>query len=92
MSSIDTLIAQREQLDAQIQQHKAETVATIRNLMTQTGLTVKDLAEPKPAAAKKVQVKYRDAAGNTWTGRGLQPKWLRQALEGGATLGTFLVA
>ncbi|MEN9890143.1 MAG: hypothetical protein RLY78_438, partial [Pseudomonadota bacterium] len=31
--------------------------------------------------------KYRNAAtGETWTGRGLQPKWVRAALEAGATL------
>jgi hypothetical protein len=35
----------------------------------------------------KTTPKYRNAAtGETWTGRGLQPKWVRAALEAGATL------
>ena len=39
----------------------------------------------------KVPVKYRDTAGNGWTGRGIQPKWLRAALAAGQTLESFLV-
>lgn len=38
-----------------------------------------------------VAVKYRDGAGNTWTGRGSQPRWLRAALEGGKKLADFTV-
>lgn len=39
----------------------------------------------------KVPVKYRDDAGNTWTGRGSQPRWLRAALESGKKLESFAV-
>jgi ParB/RepB/Spo0J family partition protein len=43
----------------------------------------------KPATT----VKYRDAStGDTWSGRGLQPKWLRTALAKGRTLSDFDVA
>jgi len=31
----------------------------------------------------KVAVKYRDGAGNTWTGRGRMPLWLVAATKGG---------
>jgi H-NS histone family len=31
---------------------------------------------------RKVPVKYRDKAGNTWAGRGAQPVWLREASPG----------
>lgn len=42
--------------------------------------------------AKKVPVKYRNAeTGDTWTGRGIQPKWLQQALAEGKSLADFLV-
>src|SRR4026209_2849555 len=30
-----------------------------------------------------VAVKYRDKAGNTWTGRGRMPRWLTAATKGG---------
>jgi DNA-binding protein H-NS len=31
----------------------------------------------------KVAVKYRDNAGNTWTGRGRMPRWMVAATKGG---------
>lgn len=43
------------------------------------------------SAAGKPPVKYRDEAGNTWSGRGLQPRWLKQALADGGTLESFRV-
>ena len=55
-------------------------------------------AKAKPAkpaaAAKKVPlgppIKYRNAlTGETWTGRGLQPKWLKVNLANGNTLADF---
>ena len=45
------------------------------------------------AATKKPAVRYRDAAtGSTWSGRGLQPRWLKVALDGGRTLAEFDMA
>src|SRR5262245_47088974 len=40
---------------------------------------------------RKVPVKYRDKSGNTWAGRGAQPKWLREKLKAGAKLKDFAV-
>ena len=42
-------------------------------------------------AASKVAVKYRDKAGNAWSGRGNQPRWLRAALAAGGKLDDFKV-
>ncbi|MBI5721411.1 MAG: H-NS histone family protein [Burkholderiales bacterium] len=39
----------------------------------------------------KVAVKYRDKSGNTWAGRGLQPRWLREAIAAGAKMESFRV-
>ncbi len=53
------------------------------------GKTARKPAGKKPPA-KKAPVKYRNAAtGETWSGRGLQPKWLKAALEQGRTLAEF---
>ncbi len=50
---------------------------------------------PKPrkgAAAKPARkVKFRDAGGNVWGGRGPRPRWLREALKSGKTLKDFAV-
>lgn len=46
----------------------------------------------KAAAGKAAAVRYRDPATlQTWSGRGLQPKWLKAALEQGKTLADFEV-
>lgn len=52
-------------------------------------LTTKDVT----GRAGKQAAKYRDAAtGETWSGRGLQPNWLKAALKKGRSLADFEVA
>lgn len=55
----------------------------------------KALRKTRKAGGRKgkgtVAVKYRDEAGHTWTGRGLQPVWLREAIAAGHTLADFAV-
>ena len=46
---------------------------------------------PSPAKGKKAPVKYKDDQGNTWSGRGSQPRWLKFAIEDGADLQDFAV-
>ncbi|VTU31703.1 DNA binding protein, nucleoid-associated [Variovorax sp. SRS16] len=46
-------------------------------------------AESKPKKMSKRRpssLLYRDEAGHTWTGRGPQPRWLKEALTSGKTL------
>ena len=47
-------------------------------------------AAAMPAKKARPDVKYRDArTGETWSGRGLQPKWLKVALASGKKLSDF---
>ena len=49
-------------------------------------------ASAPSTAGKKVPVKYRNTdTGETWSGRGLQPKWLKAALAEGKALADFAV-
>jgi DNA-binding protein H-NS len=50
-------------------------------------------AGAKRAAGKKAPLppKYRDEAGNTWSGQGKRPNWFKAALEGGKTADQLLV-
>jgi len=49
-------------------------------------------AKKSKAAGKKVAAKYRNpATGDTWSGRGLKPKWLVAAMAGGKTLADFTI-
>lgn len=103
MASLKDLIAQREALDRQIEstqhQQRADAVAKVRELMSEHGLTFVDLgakagAKPKLArsSGNKVAAKYRNTAtGEAWSGRGLQPKWLKAALASGRMLTEFAV-
>lgn len=55
-------------------------------LAKQHGFDLHELFERKGAAKGKrgkVAVKYRDNAGNTWTGRGRMPRWMVAATKGG---------
>jgi DNA-binding protein H-NS len=40
---------------------------------------------------RKVPPKYRSRSGETWAGRGVQPKWLQAKLKAGAKLKDFEV-
>lgn len=51
-----------------------------------------DLPLRKDGAAQHVETKYRNVStGDSWTGRGPRPRWLRDALTAGASLEDFLV-
>lgn len=49
------------------------------------------VARKSASAGSKVAPKYRDEHGNTWTGRGKQPKWLVSALASGRSLQSLLI-
>jgi DNA-binding protein H-NS len=44
-----------------------------------------------PRKGRKAPIKYRDRAGNTWAGRGAQPRWMTAAIKSGAKRDDFLV-
>lgn len=106
MAKLQELLARKEALEREIEktkkQERAEAIAKVRTLMSEYGLTLADLSAKaaakvprkkssgKPAA--KVAPKFRDAAtGQTWSGRGLQPNWLKAALAGGRTIDEFRI-
>ena len=93
---LDQQAALAREIDATRREAKADAVAKVRALMAEYGLSAADLVVrtgPKASSAKgaKVAAKYTDKAGNAWSGRGLQPKWLKAALATGRTLQDFAV-
>lgn len=101
MATLQELLAQKAEIERQIvetqRNERAEAVAQIRALMSQYGLSVADIAgkaaaTPRAAAGRKAPVKFRNpATGDTWSGRGLQPKWLKAELAAGRALADFAV-
>jgi len=81
----------------------ANAVREVQATIDQYGIPAADLtfkavvspvAKPRAAGSGKgvkAPIKYRDANGNTWSGRGLKPRWLRDAIESGQTLESFLI-
>ena len=47
--------------------------------------------KPHPSAGKSVPPRFRDTKGNSWSGRGMRPKWLREAIAAGAAIESFRI-
>ena len=101
MSTLKELLDRKAELDREIEttrrQEKSDAIAQVKTLMLEHGLSLSDLsfkAVPRQAAGKgaKVAAKFRnEATGETWSGRGLQPKWLKAALAAGRKAEEFAV-
>ncbi len=103
MSTLEDLLAQKAEIERRINETKRNerqsAIGKVRALMAEYGISVDDLGgkmsgngrKKAGTTGRKAAVKYRDAAGNTWSGRGLQPRWLREALSTGKSLKDFAV-
>lgn len=100
----EALTKQAAELEKQIadtlKAERSGVINQIKSLMAEHGIALSDLGgkvgrPPKaapPAGTRKVAPKFRDpSTGETWSGRGLKPKWLAAALESGRTLEEFAV-
>ena len=99
MASLTELLAQKAALEQQIahtqREERQAAIQQIKTLMAEHGLSAADLnarAPKKSKAGSKVAAKYRNkASGDAWSGRGLQPRWLKAALASGKKLADFAV-
>jgi DNA-binding protein H-NS len=103
--ALKTRIALLQKQLAAAEQNKAPAIKKVQALMKKLGVTLADLggaASAKPAAPAKapkkprkaggtVAIKYRDEAGNTWTGRGKTPRWLVEAEKAGKPRESFKI-
>ncbi len=90
-----------QQIEEARRAERAAVLDKIKALMAEHGVTLAELGASKKAgrpakaakpAGRKVAAKYRDSAtGNSWSGRGLQPNWLKAALASGRKLEEFAV-
>lgn len=93
MATLQELLDQQKELNRQIEAARksevSDAVAQVKALMEQYGLTVADVTSKTSSSKKgtKVAAKYRnEETGETWTGRGRQPKWVENALASGKSL------
>jgi DNA-binding protein H-NS len=83
--SVDALL----KLQADIEKTLSSRAAQLRNELSKLGGG--SLKRNHPLKGRKAPIKYRDRSGNTWAGRGAQPRWLRAKLKTGAKLRDFEV-
>jgi len=104
VATLQDLMAQKEALERQIEQTKSSergaAIDKVKALMAEYGLTPADLgprsgkSSPKKgkSGGGKVAAKYRNAStGESWSGRGLQPRWLKAAIASGRKIVDFAV-
>ena len=98
---LQNIIAKAQTQLEEMQRSKyKEVVAQIKELAASVGYTVEltEISPEKSAGSSrkgsKVAVKYRNPENpkHQWTGRGMQPKWLRELIEQGRSLEEFSVA
>ncbi len=92
MTTLSDLIAQKDALDAQIQQVRSESLKSvvfqIQALMRDHGLSMDDIMEtkrsrtPRSIASSSPRVaapaRYQDpTTGKTWSGLGKPPNWIK---------------
>jgi len=101
MSSLIDIQNQIAELQAKAQEIKSrefnEKIAMIKETMLAYGISVEDL-QGRPAKAGKVKsassapAKYTGPNGESWTGRGLMPRWLSALVKDGHSKEEYLIA
>ena len=97
----------KRQTDAITKQIRKSAIREIKQYMERYEITLEDLgatlkdkpaapaaaaADPKKGRKNVIKPKYRSDDGKfTWTGRGLQPKWLTKAIAEGRKIEEFLI-
>lgn len=60
--------------------------------MAEFGIRPEDIATSIATDQERLQsVRFRDASGNTWDGKGAPPRWVVQAISAGQSLEHFAI-
>ena len=94
--SLEALIELRDSVTSAISEQAENLRAQLANLTGGGSSRGGGRRRGRPAKGsklkgRKVAPKYRDKSGNTWSGRGAEPRWLRAAVNGGAKRDDFLI-
>ncbi len=91
--TVDQLWELHELVVAHLSDKIAAEKALLEERLRSIGSAAMDSAARERRPYPKVLPKYRnpDKRGETWAGRGKQPRWLRAQLKGGKKLDDFLI-
>jgi DNA-binding protein H-NS len=91
---VDALLDLRSQIDGQLASRRSDLQKQLARLQRAGNEAPAVVRNGRTSAMKSVKVKpkYRDAkTGDTWAGRGVQPRWLTAALKAGKRLEDYLI-
>lgn len=98
---VDGLLALRGEIDKRLSEKRRDLEKQLSRLAPENGegrsvASLRSVGRPggrRTSAMKgrKVPAKYRGPEGETWAGRGAQPRWLVAALKEGKKLDDFLI-
>lgn len=97
LTELHDLVTQAKRELAERQKaERRQVMADIRALADSVGLGVNFLEEEKASGSlkgRKVAPKYRNPHNpeDTWTGRGMKPRWLAELLEQGRDIQEFAI-
>jgi DNA-binding protein H-NS len=92
--SVDALLKLRDEIGDVLDRRAKdlrEQLARLSKLAAPRGSTGGNSGAKRGRKGRKVPAKYRSAHGETWSGRGLRPRWLTAALKEGKKLDDFLI-
>jgi DNA-binding protein H-NS len=85
--SVDALLKLREDISKVLDRKEHE----LRSQLSMLGGASVRRQQARSLKGKKVPPKYRSRSGETWAGRGAQPRWLVAALKKGKKVEDFLI-
>jgi DNA-binding protein H-NS len=91
---VDALLALRSQIDGQLATRRSDLQKQLARLQKIRSDAPVHAGNGRTSAMKgvKVKPKYRDPkTGDTWAGRGVQPRWLTAALKTGKKIEDYLI-
>lgn len=100
-SAIRSRIRALEDQARRLERNATKGLRAVATVIAKYGLSLSDLKQAismskggrrsSPLAGRSVPAKYRDAQGNTWSGRGRPPLWLVAAEKAGRKRESFLI-
>jgi DNA-binding protein H-NS len=89
--SVDALLDLREEIGNLLNRRAGELKRQLQRLEAGASRDSKHNLPAKAGTNTKVAPKYRGPGGETWAGRGLQPRWLQSLLKQGHKLEEFAI-
>jgi DNA-binding protein H-NS len=87
--SVEGLMDLRRQVEQALVERKAVLEKQLKELSGFSG--GEKVRVVRGLKGRKVAAKYRGPSGETWSGRGLKPRWLVASIKGGKRLDDFLI-